>query len=313
VANSDYLSAALLAAIKRRTFMPTAQIAFSDSDLLAMADEEQRTYVVPFLRGLNEEHLLYKKVYTLDGVTTVFPFPAGADGEALRTVEVTDASGVFTPWNRIEPGQEQKLRTGFYVDDESIVLTSSPAPSGQMRARYWRRPGKLIGDATRYGLVTPASGDSAVNGKTQFQFPNTVTAITDGASVQFVEAGPGFRTLHEGAVSDPSSGDPGKTLIQLAPAFPAGTDFTNCYVCLSDESPVPQLPLESHVLLAQRVACSVIEHRGAPNLQSAREELAAIRAALTELMGQRTQGAKRHVQNFFGPGWRRYRARRPLP
>jgi hypothetical protein len=313
VANSDYLSAALLAAIKRRTFMPTAQIAFSDSDLLAMADEEQRTYVVPFLRGLNEEHLLYKKVYTLDGVTTVFPFPAGADGEALRTVEVTDASGVFIPWNRIEPGQEQKLRTGFYVDDESHR-------AGQLAGALRADAGAVLeaagqADRRRHPVRARHAGQRGQRGQRQDAVPipqhrhrhhrRRLGAVRRGR--------PRLPHSARGRRVRPLLRRPRQDAHPAGPRLPGGTDFTNCYVCLSDESPVPQLPLESHVLLAQRVACSVIEHRGAPNLQSAREELAAIRAALTELMGQRTQGAKRHIQNFFGPGWRRYRARRLLP
>lgn len=309
MANSDYTNDQLLLAIKRRTFMPAPQIAFTDTELLAMADEEQRTFIVPFLRGINEEHLLYKQTYTLDGSTTSWLLPGWATGEALRSVEITNSNGDFIPWQRVEPGQEQKTRTGFYIDDERIVAASVPPPSGTMRVRYWRRPGKLV-------LVARARDISGT-----LQGGATATYADSGAppwshfsSVQIVEAGPGvgaggvgFRTAWDGLANVVTN-----TSTTLTPT-PDATISTNIYLCLADESPVPQVPLECHALLAQKVACSVIEHRGAPNLQSAREELAQLKESVTELLSDRTQQEPRHVQNFYGPGWKRFRARRLLP
>lgn len=317
MANSDYTADKLLLAIKRRTFMPTAQIAFQDSELLSMADEEQRTYVLPFIRGINEEHLLYKQTYTLDGSTTSWLLPPGASGEALRSVEITNSNGDFIPWARVEPGQEQKTRTGFYIDDEMLVSASVPPPSGSLRVRYWRRPGKLITDTTRFGIISPDQfdGDTAVNGKLKFEvLTANTTNISVGSSLQFVEAGPGFRTLHaaKATVVDTATEAP-SSLITIDTAFPTGVDFTNCYVCLSDESPVPQVPLECHALLAQRVAAVVIESRRADGLDTALQRLAQMKDDITVLMADRTQQEQRHVQNFYGPGWKRFRARRLLP
>lgn len=314
MANADYTTDALLASIKRRILMASGASVLSDSDLLALADDELRTFLLPFIREVNEEHLIYRYTAAVVSGQQAYAIPAAAAGEALRTVEVTNASGEYIKQDRIEAAQELKVRKGFYIDDEHLYLVPSPVQGATLRLRYWRRPGKLIGvasgvtDPTRFGKIIEGAA-----GGTSFQMPNTITAISDTTLCQFVEAGPGFRTLHEATPNDISSGDPGYNAVTIDIAFPAGVDLSNCYICLIDESPVPQVPAELHPLLAQQTALTAILSRGAPGGETATMKRDEMKRDLTALLANRTQGSPKHVQNFYAPGWNRYRARRLPP
>src|SRR5690606_8653031 len=68
------------------------------------------------------------------------------------------------------------------------------------------------------------------------------------------------------------------------------------YVCLAGESPVPQIPVEFHALLAQEVVVKVLEALG-KSTKDAKDDLKTLKENLPNLITPRVQGESRRVVN----------------
>lgn len=91
------LSAAdLLAAIKSRGPIPTNNVRFGDSALIALANEEMRNTIYPMMLGLHEEFFLQTVSYAIASHPSGFiPIPKRAYGRGIREVKFKDVNNNY--------------------------------------------------------------------------------------------------------------------------------------------------------------------------------------------------------------------------
>ena len=280
-----YLAEDLIASVKRRARIPTAQSMFSTADFLAILNEELISYVVPIINSVREEYLLASQEVPLEANLVNYRIPSRATGGALREVNIIDANGTVYNLTHVALDQVEGARRGFTIDGNTLwILTDLPEAfdgSQTLRMVFLARPGTLVAAGT-YATIQSVTAAT----KTVTLTAMIPTTFTTAVLYEFISGTPGFETQAFEAAATSASGT---TMIFAAdlPGDLAAGDF----VCLANESPVAQIPLELHPLLCQRAAVRCLEALGdSENLNSAAQVLPRMEADAKTLLTPRVQG-----------------------
>jgi hypothetical protein len=243
----------LITSVKRRAMIPTANTTFANADFLAFADEETDTGIVPLLRGVQEDYLVAAYDQALTSDVTAYRVPYRAIGAGLREVSIADADGNERRLPRVHASDLQGVTDGFYLDADEVRLVSPPENPGSdvLRLRFYMRPNRLVLNSA----VTTVTAFSAVN-KTV-----TVASVPSGyvpsASFDLVSGRPGFDTIGWDMVASTVVG----SLIGFSVALPDRLAVGD-YLCLAEQTTIPQMPPEFHPVLAQKVAIRCLQAMG---------------------------------------------------
>jgi hypothetical protein len=306
---------ALLATIKRRGFVPTAQDTFASTETLAVATEELHSYLAPLMMDVRQEYFVTSSDLPLVAEQGAYRIPSRAMGGKLRDVLWLDAGGNVRNLVRLEPEAAAHYRaadTGapeaFSLRGNYVVLHPTPVSAdGNLRLSYFGRPGALVLPSA---CGTVESVDYATNSivLTTGAFIADAPVLAD-ALLDVVEARPGFATLvTEAAVGATSSvGAEATPRVLEFDSLPEGISAGD-YVCLAGEACVPQVPPELHPLLALKTAAVQLEALG--DTEAARvllSELAEKQRRALSLLSPRVDGEPRKVGNGMAK-WRGMRA-----
>lgn len=297
---SQWLADQLIRSIRRRAYMPANDEVYSSADLLEVINEELVDYVVPFLRTVNEKHLVRRYDTVITTSTEKVRIPPRAAGEALEGVYLQVAStGDFLPVQRLETAKAPKVDAGFTIEDDVLYLRNLQA--GTLRLAFFWRPSKVVLAASCAQIVTVAfnsGGYDPVN--VGASLGNVASSTT--AAVDVVAGQPGFRARGFDLVCDTLTAFP------VFEYFPVGTLPTDTvpgdYLCAAGEAPYAQIPTDAQPLLAQRCAVKLLEGKGGENYDRCAAELEGARGRAMDLLKPRTQANPTYVHNFDGPAWR---------
>ncbi len=298
--SQDFTTTALLASVKRRGLIPTSEQTFTTTDYLAFATEELQTYVMNLLLSANEEYGVANTDVSVTAGTATYAVPVRAANESLRNVLLSDNNSSYYPLTRIAPqdGSSSYSVSGsiqaYYFLDDSLVLVPSPTASGTVRLQYFRRPSALVATSAVATVSSVDTGRTVVT--TVATIPST---ITNTVTVDVVSHSPGFRILSMDATL---TGTVSGTTITFSSALPA-TVVAGDYVCLAGESCVPQVPVEAHPLLAQRVVVKVLEALGDNKSEGAEKVCDRMAKSLLARLLPRTTGSIKYVVNPNSPGY----------
>lgn len=298
MATNRYTTTYLIESLKRRGMLLSSAEALTDADFLAFADEELQSYVVPLLMSVREEYLVFHKDVTVVAGTAAYAIPERAIGGKLRNVLLSDGNG-FTPVSRQEPEQTDGAISssgpdGYRLESNSVVLSPIPAAGETLRLQHFRRPSRLV-PVTEAGLITEIDRDTGV----------ITCNIPDGFVLSelfdFVKGKSGFECLAIDLTATDVDDDP--LGITFDPEdIPASLEVGD-FVTLAQESPIPQIPVELHPLLAQRVVVRALEANGDPKVGKAEETADRMRQQALLLLTPRAEGSSRYVINRNGPGF----------
>jgi hypothetical protein len=292
VTTGTWLADALVAEIKRRARVPVSQATYTDAELLAMVDEQVREYLAPLMISVAEDYLTanYDVVVTA-GVSTYRP-PSRC--MKLREVAFVKDAGtdnetiIDVPRLRIE--QLEHERWGFYFSGNSVVLKDVD-PGITLRMTYYLRPNRLV---LAENVAVVQSVEVATGVVYVYQMPD---GIEGGTAFDIIRAAAPFDTLRTFAPS----------------ALPAGL-ATGDFVCLPEQTPVPQIAPDLFSLLAQSVTVAVLDEQGdevAFQRAAARKE--QLEASARILLSSRVEGEPISLTPAFDPiwdrSWRRGRGR----
>jgi hypothetical protein len=246
-----YTTADLISAVKRRSFAPVSQNTFSETDLLALADEEVQTLIVPEIMGVREEYFVSYKDTALVANQAAYAIPHRAIGMAVREVKLVDAGGNFIDLPQISPEALSSDATGtpnsFYVRDNSIVLWPTPSAAvGTLRVYFCRAQATLIPTSSAAIVSTVIGNDVSING--------APAAFTTSETYDFIRGRGGQEVLGE----DLAVTGVGASSMSFT-ATPPSTVIAGDYVAIAGQSPLIQLPREYRVVLTQAVVVRVLK------------------------------------------------------
>ena len=294
---NEYLASEIITALRDRGLIPASDDTLNDARLLKLLTDENRTYVTALLKECSEEYLIKAYDQSVTAGTATYRVPTKAVGAALRRVCWVESDGTERPLDRIEPEQRQEYGltgtpVGYVFRGPNVDLVPSPDAAGTLRLYAQVRQSKIVA-STAVGAIT------AINvGARQVTVSSAPSTFTNNVLYDLVRGTPHFDDL----TYDQSATIAGAVLT-FANALPSGLAVGD-YVCLAGETPIPQIQVELHPLLAQRVAYVGLMSLG--HVQKARElkgVLDEMRADCKRILTPRDRGASRYIINRNGPGW----------
>lgn len=186
----------LINSVKRKILIPLSQNTFSESDVLAFANEEMMISQVPSVLQFHEEYFVYTKVHPLVPYVSRYTIPNRAIGMRMRDVAFSDSQGNVFEMTRINADDKSFFQqsTGtnqaihkYYLEGNDIVLTPSITaipPTGNLNLYFYLRPNQLVDD-TRAAVIQTFIKEIAVDAS-EISLTDTIE-LTYAANTQNVQ------------------------------------------------------------------------------------------------------------------------------
>lgn len=289
-----------------------------------MADEELQIGIVPLVMRTREEYFVSYMDTTITGTELGFDLPTRAIGGVLREVTIIQNPGSQDTPNERKiaqlPADDASYNNNFnnflgiqafYLRNNQVILSPNASAFGGgilLRQYYFLRPNKLV-QVNQTAQITAVNGNVATVSSIPLNFANYASGIFTFTS-DVIKSSPGFSLLD---MDDTLTCNTTNLTITFPnPLSSYGNNGINVgdYICNSGESPIPQIPVELHTLLAQRTAVKILESLGdEKNLPAAQRKLTEMENNITGLISQRVQGnVKKIVNNYsvLNKPFRRY-------
>lgn len=295
-----YTSNTLIDSVKRRAAIPASQSTFLPDDILAFANEEMNIGLVPTILRLHEDYFLYTEDIPLVANQSRYVIPHRSIGNKLRELAFKDTNGNIFEMTRISvddlpdyngPYQQSHQYT-YYIESNEVVLVPSigSSVSGYLVMSYYLRPNNLVTDDR--GAVI-----SAINTSTgELTLENVPSGFTINETFDLIKSKSPFKTVSLDITS--TAINTTTLVITFDPDDLPTSLAVGDYVCLSEETIVPQAPSELHVMLAHRAATRCIEAMGDMQaLQNANQKLAEMELNAPTIIDNRVEGSPRKIVN----------------
>lgn len=314
-------TAELVNAVKRICFMPGGGgvNTLSDSDIVALANEELHNFLVPHVVGLNQAYYTRTLTHTLVQGTTEYAIPTRAVGGRLTALVLVNTDGAEIPcpistypeWNTmtLPTGVDNTLFPTAYVRGNNVVLNPIPTDFVSLRMEYLTRPGTLVdsADTTLCRRVSYTTVGGLV-------FSAAITTFWDlsgspyAGQVDFVSQVPHYDYVYLDAQPTNTSttsvtGDTLDVPTEVSSAVGAASGgASSVWVAREYYSPVVQLPYELFGVLCQRTAARCMQILGfLQQMDAAYATAEAWQTQADKALAPRVENNKHKILNMSGP------------
>jgi len=305
----------LVEAVKRRGFIPDAQNALDDDDIIKFLNEEMHDSLVALILQYHEEYLVYISALTIIPNKSNYKIPYRALGRKIRDIKYQDNNGNLYPMTRILPEDRNYFQeTGFnpykafYFQGDEIILIPGigSLPVGNFIISFFMRPNTLVKEDRACQIVNANSTTGVI------KVDKIPLNITVGSTIDFVEFLPGNKlkgfdipVLAVDTVNKTITVDPTLTINPANPHGPLITFLTDLvsddYVNTAGEGVVAQVPTELQSLLAERGAARCLASLGqTESLQNSNQKISELEQKSGALIDNRSEGTPQKINNLGG-------------
>lgn len=294
----DYTTDELIVNIKDTITVPNSQNLFDPNKILKFANREMATVVVPFLMTLKAYYLVETHDYTIT-TDTEYVIPATATAMKLMDVCYVDNQGIENKMPLLTHDQVASnqwtinMVPGFFIKNNVVKIYPYPIQGFSLRFYFYRRPNQLV-QTNEAGQVTAIAG----NVLTMTRIPSTWTTSDN---ICAISQEPGFDArFNSRAIT---------SIVGTSLTVSDATDIQlGDWICIENESTIPQIPPEAHPYLAQAVGTKMLLSVGAPNATDAQKMLDIMKSQLTDMMTPRSDDTPKKIRNVNSPlNWLRTR------
>lgn len=295
----DYSTDDALSAIRLRAFLPLADSVWTDNNILFILNEELQAWAVPFLQEVRSEYFQNHLDVVVNPGQTVYPIPPQAIGGVLRDVQMLDLQGNLWPLIQLDVRELGPFTTGnpwgFFIEGDNLVLAQNPSnPSWLLRMRYGQRPSVCVTKANAAQVAT-ISGNVVTFTGTVPMSPNT--------AVDWLKGGSSYQTQSTTVLPTPSGSN--YTFTSLPNNLLVGD-----WLAPSGQSPFPQIPIEAHPVLHQRVASKILDMLGDDKAAQSLNLFKEMAVNVQKILAPRVQGSIKALRGTlsrgFGKRWGGY-------
>jgi len=284
--------------------IPTA---LSSANLLAIADRELQTKVIPLLLSLREDFYSCDYYSALVAGVGRYEVPRRAMGGRIRALWLQRSDGTLKSLRRVTPEEAHTLTltaTGepecYWLQGGEIRLNPLPAAAGDyLRYLIHARPGRMFETAVAGTNISSISGITisgsnfivavfSSGGMTGYSGPiDIINSGIGGSEIRCVDLQPS--AVAAGQYTIPQAGAPS----DLAAA---GTLFVNDYIVQAETTPYVPVPGDSYALLLHVTVAAYL--RGAGYLDEAAamaDEAKTIARDMHAMLSPRTDGRSHYV------------------
>lgn len=299
-----FLAEDLITSIKIRSMVPSSQQTFLDPSFLLLVNEEMGINLLPDLISAREDMFLKRKTIPLVSGQATYFMPTRAIGNSAKAVVYVDSSGgkyelpQLTPEKVFASQYSDGNPMGVYFENDKICLVPTPnSNQGSVEVWYYSRPSELV-LSTSCGKVESLSDDGTTLTITLDK--SIESDVANGALVDVLNTSSPFNLDLEDVTITTSVG----TVITAPLASFQDSNGTlsiavGDYVCAAGTSNIPMVPQEFHPILAQMVACRMLEALGdLQKLQAANGKLAEMRMQAFKLIANRIETSNKKINNL---------------
>lgn len=277
----------LVPQVQRLAHIPLSNVTFLPTDICAFGDNECRTALLRQILSVRESYYLTYIDIPVNA-SGIYHIPSRAIGQRVHDIQMVVGTIVYQ-LARIEP--KDMVNTinpptntyAFWLQGNDIV-TLPILNSGVVRIWHYVRPSLLVAQATccQVTVITATTVTVAA----------VPTTYTTGTVIDFTQDQPPFNLLSYdvpilNAASTVFTFGAGLIPVDLA---------VGDWVCLSGTTPVPQLPLEFHSLLAQRISVKVLESQGyLEKMKAAQAKLKEMETDIMSIINPRDEGNAKKI------------------
>ena len=294
----QYTNDKLITTIKSKILMPSSQVTYSEADILTIADEELQVGIVPLIMTCRDDYFVVAQDQPIGSGPFEYRIPTRAIGTKLKDVVMVDSNNKEYSIPLIS-SSTAPYRSNIFKTYQGLVCfcrnnflvlqgVAASAPGNMVRLYYFLRRNKLvpITEGARIDSIDTVNKQVIVS-----LLPNTITLTT---LVDIIQAQPAFDILAMDQTITNING-----LILTFSTLPTALAIGD-FICLAGESVVPQVPVEFHPVLAQRVAVKLLEALGdAAGSQLARTKLQEMEKSTLGMLSQRVEGEAKKIINYF--------------
>lgn len=309
MASNPNSASELIALARQRSYQP-ANGGPTAAAMLRDLNAEMLTTITPILTKMGEEFFVEPHEFTLIQGQRAYDIPADSIGVKVRDVQLLADDNVS--W--LSLAHEEPERAASYVTTDvkpkayiiranTIEFVSKPANSTQeARIMYYRRPRQIVdsGYSVCSSVTGPSGGTYTVNVASTTGMATGLFDIIDATTHARISESLQGTVASGTTLTFAAAGLDSDQIAALVAS--AGATFIG-----HNESPSADLPPEAGVLLAQRVACIVLQEQASPRVAAAFSEYERIKQGLKELFSPRAAGRQRKIVNRQGPGWGAWR------
>lgn len=247
---NSYTTSTLVSNVQLVGHIPLSNSTFNASEIITLADRELQTSLISQILSTRGGYYLTYEDFELsqDGRYNI---PSQAIGGALDAVQIV-INPTIIPVNLLEHAEQFSTLApaattyGYFI--QGNVVNVLPVPTiGVVRLWFLRRPNALVATSAA-GAITAISG----NDVTVSSLPSTFEV---GTEINLCQDQPTFDVLTEGAIT--AINGTVVTLDDVSDRLAVGD-----WLCLANQTPVPQIPVEFRPLLEQRVVVKIYELQG---------------------------------------------------
>ncbi len=270
--------------------VPEGNNTFTDTKILRIADMELQT---PIVRQILSTRGGYYLTYAdFDSATDgLYDLPGDAVAGALANVELIQNTTIIQV-NVIQESEQYATNSptstsyGYFWKGNKIQILPTP-PVGSTRLWYFKRTSKLVTTSSAC-MVTAIAGPVI----SVMSIPSTIQV---GSFVDALGDQPPFNLLGEDIEIDSIVG----TDITLASAVDGLS--VGDWIALNKQTPIPQIPVEFRILLAQRVVVKIYELQGyLEKMKAAEEKLKEYEENTFNLISTRVQSQSKVINPING-------------
>jgi hypothetical protein len=299
----------LLISIKSRMMLPEANSTFSDDDLISFMNEEMLIGLVPSILQMKDNYLTAKFIQPINSPQVKYPLPERALGNKLN--DMSYSSDGINEYEMTQINSDEKYsgigmstNTGymrqFYMQGDSIVLYPdiNSTVQGFLYFYYYMRPNTLVKNAAVATIqsINRTTGDiSVINMPSTYSSAQTFDFVKRNSPHSIMSKIDGTPAI-DLVVSNVQNSAKVITIADVN-NIPSNLQAGD-YISLAGESCIPNVPTELHMILAQRVACRVLEAIGdTAGLTNANNKLQEMEGKTGVILDQRVEGAVHKVKN----------------
>ena len=238
--------------------------------------------------------------------TASYRMPTRSVGGALRDVVWVDSGGTpqLPPLRQLSSDEPEAIMAqegtpyAYYLRNYHVVLVPTPNVSGTLRMPYYARPNRLVPVASAAPILTVEALPTGV----RVTVASTATSLSfvSAERLDVVRATPAFETCVVNSPNvnpdNPGGGDP----ITFDFTQEGDTAEVGDYLCLPGESPVPQVPVELHGLLAARTSRRLLKAVGDPDWQALDADVADLELRARSVLTPRVSGDTQQAGGSMG-------------
>ncbi len=247
---NSYNTTTLVSNVQLVGHIPLSNSTFNAPEIINLSNRELQTALISQILSIREGYYLTYHDFAMNS-TGQFSIPSQAIGGALDAVQIFIDPSII-PVNRLEHAEQfssvapATTTYGYFIAGNTVNIMPNPT-FGVVRLWFMRRPNALVTTSSA-GLITAISGNDITVSSLPSSFLN-------GTSVNLCQDQPNFDVLTETSITNIVGTV--VTLDSISSDLALGD-----WLCLADQTPVPQIPVEFRPLLEQRVVVKIYELQG---------------------------------------------------